>query len=134
MEPSIEGDFAARELTRTDFDFLHAGLALSDVSRVCLLVLTGVLAVDVIAALMNWLDWPKLRTFRPHGLQTRSECCMKWKNGNPTSLQISADTETTSDIKGGKKESKCKSFKELIKSMTTVVTVVTMILQKRFNH
>ena len=58
MEPSIEGDFAARELTRTDFDFLHAGLALSDVSRVCLLVLTGVLAVDVIAALMNWLDWP----------------------------------------------------------------------------
>ena len=45
MEPSIEGDFAARELTRTDFDFLHAGLALSDVSRVCLLVLTGVLAV-----------------------------------------------------------------------------------------
>ena len=77
LEPSIEGDFAARELTRTDFDFLHAGLALSDVSRVCLLVLTGVLAVDVIAALMNWLDWPKLRIFRPHGLQTRSECCMK---------------------------------------------------------
>ena len=33
VEPSIEGDFAARELTRTDFDFLHAGLALSDVSR-----------------------------------------------------------------------------------------------------
>ena len=50
----IEGDFAARELTRTDFDFLPAGLALSDVSTVCLLVLTGVLAVDVIAGLMNW--------------------------------------------------------------------------------
>ena len=32
MEPSIEGDFAARELTGTDFDFLHAGLALSGLS------------------------------------------------------------------------------------------------------
>ena len=38
----------------SDFDFLHAGLALSDVSRVCLLLLTGVLAVDVFAVLMNW--------------------------------------------------------------------------------
>ena len=54
VEPSIEGDFAARELTRTDFDFLHAGLALSDVSRVCLLLLTGFRAVDVFAVLMNW--------------------------------------------------------------------------------
>ena len=57
VEPSIdriEGDFAARELTLTDFDFLHAGLALSDVSRVCLLPLTGVFAVDVFTALMNW--------------------------------------------------------------------------------
>ena len=54
MEPSIEGDFAARELTRADFDFLHAGLALSDVSRVCLLFLTRVAAVDVLAVLMNW--------------------------------------------------------------------------------
>ena len=54
MEPSIEGDLAALELTRTDFNFLHAGLALSDVSRVCLLLLTGVLAVDVFAVLMNW--------------------------------------------------------------------------------
>ena len=34
VEASIEGDFSARELTRTDFDFLHAGLALPDVSRV----------------------------------------------------------------------------------------------------
>ena len=34
MEPSIEGDFTARELTRMDIDFLHAGLALSDMSRV----------------------------------------------------------------------------------------------------
>ena len=31
VEPSIEGDLAARELTRMDFGFLHAGLALSDV-------------------------------------------------------------------------------------------------------
>ena len=54
VEPSIEGDFAARELTRTDFDFLHAGLALSDVSRVCLLLLTRFRAVDVFAVLMNW--------------------------------------------------------------------------------
>ena len=56
MEPLIEGDFAARELTWTDFDFLHAGLgwAFSDASRVRLLLLTVVLAVDVIAALMNW--------------------------------------------------------------------------------
>ena len=44
MEPSIEGDFAARELTGTDFDFLHAGLALSGVPSVCLLLLTGVVA------------------------------------------------------------------------------------------
>ena len=28
-EPSIDGDFAACELTGTDFDFLQAGLALS---------------------------------------------------------------------------------------------------------
>ena len=54
MEPSIEVDFAACELTRTDTDFLHAGLALSDVSRLCLLLLTGGLAVDVFAVLMNW--------------------------------------------------------------------------------
>ena len=53
LEPSIEGDLAAHELIRTDFDFPHAGLALSHVSRVCLLLLTGVLAVDVIAALIN---------------------------------------------------------------------------------
>ena len=38
----------------SDFDFLYAGLALSDVSRVGLLLLTGVLAVDVFAVLMNW--------------------------------------------------------------------------------
>ena len=56
VEPSIKGDFANRELTRTDFDSLYAGLALFDLSRVLLLLLTMamVLAVDVIAALMNF--------------------------------------------------------------------------------
>ena len=54
VEPSIESDFVARELTRTNFDFLHAGLALSDGARVCLLLLSGVLAVDVFAVLMKW--------------------------------------------------------------------------------
>ena len=56
VEPSIKGDFANRELTRTDFDSLHAGLALFDLSRVLLLLLTMamVLVVDVIAALMNF--------------------------------------------------------------------------------
>ena len=34
VEPSIDGDFAARELTGTAFDFLQAGLALSGLSRV----------------------------------------------------------------------------------------------------
>ena len=54
VEPSIDDDFAARELTGTDFDFLQAGLALSGLSRVRLPLLTGVLAVDITAALMNW--------------------------------------------------------------------------------
>ena len=45
VEPSIDGDFAAHELTGTDFDFLQAGLALSGLSRVRLPLLTGVLAV-----------------------------------------------------------------------------------------
>ena len=93
VELSIEGDFAASELTRTVLDFLHAGLALSGVSRVRLLLLTGVLSVDVIAGLINWYSWPKLRIFRPHGLQTRSEYCLEsCTSGKPTSLQISANT------------------------------------------
>jgi len=50
----VEGDFTAGKLTLTDFDFLHAGLALSSMSRVCLPLLAGVLAVDAIAALVNW--------------------------------------------------------------------------------
>ena len=53
-----EGDFLdlplVADVEPSDFYFLHAGLALSDVSRVCLLLLTGVLAVDVFAVLMNW--------------------------------------------------------------------------------
>ena len=54
VEPLIEGDFIAGKLTPTNFDFLHAGLALSSMSRVCLPLLTRVLAMDVIAALVNW--------------------------------------------------------------------------------
>ena len=50
VEPSIEGDFAARELRRTDFDFLHT---LSDVSRVRLLLLTGDLP---------WISLPRGRS------------------------------------------------------------------------
>ena len=89
VELSIEGDFAAGELTRTVLDFLHAGLALSGVSRVRLLLLTGVLSVDVIAGLINWYSWPKLRIFRPHGLQTRSEYCLEsCTNGKPTSCKF----------------------------------------------
>ena len=42
VEPLIESDFVARELTGTNFDFLHAGLAWSDGTRVCLLFLSGV--------------------------------------------------------------------------------------------
>ena len=44
----------------------------------------GILAVDVFAVLMKWQNLPKIRIFRPHGLQTRSEYCIKWTNGNPT--------------------------------------------------
>lgn len=50
----VEGDFTAGKLTPTDFDFLHSGLTLSSMSRVCLPLLTGVLARDVIAALVKW--------------------------------------------------------------------------------
>ena len=60
-EPLIEGDFTTGKLTRTDIEFLLAGLALSGVSRVSLPLLTSVLALDIIAALMNWYNWPKLQ-------------------------------------------------------------------------
>ena len=77
VEPLIEGDSTTGKLTWTDFDFLHAGLALSGVSRVSLPLLTSVLALDIIAALMNWYNWPKFQILQPHGLQTRSEYCME---------------------------------------------------------
>ena len=51
VEPSIEGDFTTGKLTRTDFEFLHAGLALSGVSRVSLPLLTSVLALDILLQL-----------------------------------------------------------------------------------
>ena len=73
VEPSIEVDFTTGKLTRTDIEFLHAGLALLGLSRVSLPLLTSVLALDIIAALMNWYNWPKLQILQPHGLQTRSE-------------------------------------------------------------
>ena len=57
---------------RTDFDFLHGGLALSGVSRFLLLVFTGV-DVVVVAFLTKRYNWPKFRILRPHWLQTRSE-------------------------------------------------------------
>ena len=60
------------ERTRTDFYFLHGGLALSGMSRFLLLVFTGV-DVVVVAFLTKWYNWPKFRILRPHGLQTRSE-------------------------------------------------------------
>ena len=72
-EASLAGFFAAGELTRTDFDFLHDGLAFSGVARVRLLLCIGVSVKDVLAAFTNSYSCPKLRIFRPHGLQTRSE-------------------------------------------------------------
>ena len=72
-EASLAGFFAAGELTRTDFDFLHDGLAFSGVARVLLLLCIGVSVKDVLAAFTNSYSCPKLRIFRPHGLQTRSE-------------------------------------------------------------
>ena len=45
-EASLAGFFAAGELTRTDFDFLHDGLAFSGVARVRLLLIIGVTFVS----------------------------------------------------------------------------------------
>ena len=52
-ETSLNGVFPAGELIRTDLDFLHGGLAFSGVSRVLLLVLTGVDVATVAAFLTN---------------------------------------------------------------------------------
>jgi len=49
--------------------------------------------VGVVPALTNSNNWPRLRIFRPHGLQTRSEYVVgSCNNSNPTLLQISANT------------------------------------------
>ena len=48
-EAFFAGFFAAGELTRTDFDFLHDGLAFSGVARVRLLLCIGVPVRDVLA-------------------------------------------------------------------------------------
>lgn len=52
-ETSLNGVFPIGELIRTDLDFLHGGLAFSGMSRVLLLVLTGVDVVAVAALLTN---------------------------------------------------------------------------------
>lgn len=70
-DASLAGFFAAGELTRIDFDFLHDGLAFSGVVRVCLLLCIGVPVKYVLAAFTNSYSCPKLRISRPHGLQTR---------------------------------------------------------------
>ena len=87
-----DGVFSIGELTRTDFNFLRSGLALSGVLRFPLLVLTG---EDVVAVAFStkWYHWPKFRVLRPHGLQTRYEdlepSCTK---ENPTWRKISLKT------------------------------------------
>ena len=49
--------------------------------------------VGVVPALTNSNNWPRLRIFRPHGLQTRSEYIAGSRNNtNPTRLQTSANT------------------------------------------
>ena len=58
------GWLCSPRIDTADFDFLHAVLALSDVSRVCLLLLTTVVAVDVFAVLMNWLKLAQVTNFR----------------------------------------------------------------------
>lgn len=75
---------AAVELTRIDFDFLHDGLGFPGVSRVRLVLFVYVPVKDL-AAFTNWYNCPKLRIFRPHGLQTRPENRREsCTNGDPT--------------------------------------------------
>ena len=65
---SLYSFLAAGELTRTDFDFLHDGLAFSGVSRVHFLLFDGVPGTPV--KVVHCYNCHKLRMFRPHGLQT----------------------------------------------------------------
>ena len=84
-EASLAGFFAAGELTHTNFDFLHDGLAFLGVARVRLLLCISVPVKDVLAAFTNSYSCPKLQIFRPHGLQTRPENRREsCTNGNPT--------------------------------------------------
>ena len=84
----VEGDFTAGKLTPTDFDFLHAGLALSSMSRVMFVTLNGgtcrgcncsfsemVKSAQVVNFPATWVTDP-----------------IRMLHGSPTSLQISANT------------------------------------------
>ena len=93
--PADCGDrvLAVGELTLTAFDFLHEGLAFSGVASVRFVLLETDSNVGVVPALTNSNNWPRLRIFQPHGLQTRSEYITgSCKNTNPTRLQTSANT------------------------------------------
>lgn len=52
-EASLACFFAAGQLTRTDFDFLHDGLAFSGFARARLLLCIGVPVKDALAAFTN---------------------------------------------------------------------------------
>ena len=60
-DASLAGFFAAGELTRIDFDFLHDGLAFSGVARVRFPLCIGVPVKYVLAAFTNSYSCPKLR-------------------------------------------------------------------------
>ena len=60
--------------------------------------------VGVVPALTNSNNWPRLRIFRPHGLQTRSEYIAGSRNNtNPTRLQTSANATPRLPIRWFKK-------------------------------
>jgi len=93
--PADCGDsvLAVGELTQTTFDFLQEGLAFSGVANVRFVLIEKRFNVGVVPALTKSNNWPRLRIFRPHGLQTRSEYVVgSCSNFNPTLLQISANT------------------------------------------
>ena len=83
-----DGVLAVGELTRTTFEFPHEGLAFSGFANVRLAHYVG-----VVPALPNSNNCPRLRIFRPHGLQTRSGYVAgSCNNTNPTLPQTSANT------------------------------------------